>query len=84
MAFKEGSQRLFSNSKVEVTLDRLLKAKTTEHRLSPDLHEVSDGEQVQVGPFGVEFLAVNHSIPDAMAVAITTDAGRVLHTDMSV
>ena len=29
---------------------------------------------------GVEFLAVNHSIPDAMAVAITTDAGRVLHT----
>ncbi|NDG95604.1 MAG: ribonuclease J, partial [Actinobacteria bacterium] len=57
-----------------------LKAKTTEHRLSPDLHEVSDGEQVQVGPFGVEFLAVNHSIPDAMAVAITTDAGRVLHT----
>ena len=30
-----------------------------------------------MGPFGVEFLAVNHSIPDAMAVAITTDAGRV-------
>ena len=57
-----------------------LRAKSTEHRLSPDLHEVGDGEQIQVGSFGVEFLAVNHSIPDAMAVAITTDAGRVLHT----
>jgi ribonuclease J len=57
-----------------------LRAKATEHRLSPDLRGVSDGEKVQIGPFGVEFLAVNHSIPDAMAVAITTPAGRVLHT----
>jgi len=41
---------------------------------------VVDREKVEVGPFGIEFLAVNHSIPDAMAVAITTPAGRVLHT----
>jgi len=57
-----------------------LRAKATEHRLTPEFREVSDGEKVHVGPFGLEFLAVNHSIPDAMAVAITTDAGRVLHT----
>ena len=35
---------------------------------------------MQLGPFMVEFLAVNHSIPDALALAITTDAGVVLHT----
>jgi ribonuclease J len=35
---------------------------------------------VQLGPFEVEFLAVNHSIPDAMALAIRTPAGVVLHT----
>lgn len=33
-----------------------------------------------MGPFKLEFLAVNHSIPDALAVAITTPAGVVLHT----
>ncbi len=57
-----------------------LQAKLTEHRISADLREVSDGEQVSAGPFGLEFLAVNHSIPDAMAVSIVTSAGRVLHT----
>lgn len=57
-----------------------LRAKLTEHRISSELREVVDREKVEVGPFGVEFLAVNHSIPDAMAVAITTPAGRVLHT----
>jgi ribonuclease J len=35
---------------------------------------------VTLGPFDVEFLAVNHSIPDAMALAIRTPAGTVLHT----
>jgi ribonuclease J len=57
-----------------------LQAKLTEHRIKATLHQVSDEEVVTVGPFGLEFLAVNHSIPDAMAVAITTSAGRVLHT----
>ena len=57
-----------------------LQAKLTEHRIQSDLRQVVDREQVTVGPFGLEFLAVNHSIPDAMAVAITTAAGRVLHT----
>ncbi len=55
-------------------------AKLREHRLQPEVIEVADGERVQLGPFSVEFLAVNHSIPDAMALAITTPAGVVLHT----
>src|SRR6185312_7324440 len=33
-----------------------------------------------VGPFDLEFVAVNHSIPDALAVAIRTPAGMVLAT----
>ncbi len=58
----------------------LLEAKLREHRIKADLREVKEGDHVDVGPFGVEFVAVNHSIPDAVAVAITTDAGVVLHT----
>jgi ribonuclease J len=38
------------------------------------------GQEEQVGPFDLEFVAVNHSIPDALAVAIHTDAGTVLAT----
>jgi ribonuclease J len=44
------------------------------------LQEVVEGDRTQLGPFELEFFAVNHSIPDAMAVAIRTDAGLVLHT----
>ena len=54
--------------------------KFREHRVSPPVREVTDREQVELGPFTVEFLAVNHSIPDAMALAIRTPAGVVLHT----
>ncbi len=55
-------------------------AKMREHRISPVATVVDDGQRVALGPFEVEFLAVNHSIPDAMALAIRTDAGVVLHT----
>ncbi len=41
---------------------------------------VQDGQRITVGPFELEFLAVNHSIPQAMAVCIRTEAGSVLHT----
>ncbi len=58
----------------------LVRSKLAEHRLSPELVEVADGARHSFGPFGLEFLAVNHSIPDAMAVAIRTPAGTVLHT----
>lgn len=58
----------------------LVAAKLSEHRLSPPLHQVREGEQCQLGPFGCEFFAVNHSVPDALAVALRTPAGLVLHT----
>ena len=38
------------------------------------------GERQRFGPFELEFFAVNHSIPDALAVGIKTSAGVVLHT----
>ncbi|PXW33593.1 UNVERIFIED_CONTAM: ribonuclease J [Williamsia faeni] len=58
----------------------LLAAKCKEHRLRPKLTEVYEGEFTKHGPFEVEYFAVNHSIPDALAVAIRTGAGVVLHT----
>jgi ribonuclease J len=57
-----------------------VEAKMREHRITPHLTAASDRERVTLGPFDVEFLAVNHSIPDAMALAIRTPAGTVLHT----
>lgn len=58
----------------------LIAAKCKEHRLSPLTREVREGVREDVGPFELEFVAVNHSIPDALAVAIHTKAGTVLHT----
>ncbi len=57
-----------------------LDAKLKEHRIKPVTREVSEGDELKLGPFDCEFLAVNHSIPDALAVAIRTAAGLVLHT----
>jgi ribonuclease J len=57
-----------------------MQAKLNEHRLNPPMHEVVEGEIRSYGPFGCEFIAVNHSIPDALAVAVRTGAGLVLHT----
>ena len=58
----------------------LISAKLKEHRISPLTREVKEGDIEDIGPFSVEFIAVNHSIPDALAVAIHTKAGTVLHT----
>jgi ribonuclease J len=58
----------------------LVRSKLTEHRLTPVVAEVAEGTRQQVGPFDLEFFSVNHSIPDALAVAIRTPAGLVLHT----
>ena len=57
-----------------------IEAKLREHRITPYTLEVREGQVEQIGPFACEFVAVNHSIPDALAVAITTAAGVVLHT----
>ncbi|MGQ0845509.1 MAG: ribonuclease J [Sporichthyaceae bacterium] len=59
----------------------LLAAKLREHGQHPPMHEVvADGTRHRLGPFECEFVAVNHSIPDGLAVAIRTPAGLVLHT----
>ncbi len=58
----------------------LVRSKLTEHRIAPAAVEVAEGGRQSFGPFDLEFFAVNHSIPDALAVAITTPAGVVLHT----
>ncbi|MDQ0094964.1 ribonuclease J [Paeniglutamicibacter psychrophenolicus] len=58
----------------------LISAKLEEHRIKPVLRQVVEGDVETFGPFETEFIAVNHSIPDALAVFIRTDAGNVLHT----
>jgi len=58
----------------------LVEGKLREHRIKPYTLEVKEGQVEQLGPFRCEFFAVNHSIPDALAVAIRSDAGVVLHT----
>ncbi|WP_435299842.1 ribonuclease J [Timonella sp. A28] len=57
-----------------------VEAKLKEHRITPVLHPVKEDEKVSFGDFECEFVAVNHSIPDALAVAVTTAAGTILHT----
>jgi ribonuclease J len=58
----------------------LVASKLTEHRIDPVTIEVAEGTRRPFGSFDLEFFAVNHSIPDALAVAIRTLAGLVLHT----
>jgi ribonuclease J len=58
----------------------LVEAKLAEHRITPYTLTVAEGQIEQFGPFECEFVAVNHSIPDALAVFLRTTAGTVLHT----
>jgi ribonuclease J len=58
----------------------LVESKLQEHRIDPYTLEVREGQRERLGPFACEFFAVNHSIPDALAVAVRTGAGLVLHT----
>jgi len=61
----------------------LIKSKLDEHGLGNDVQlvEVSpDGGRVDVGPFQAEFVRMTHSIPDAVAVALHTAHGTILHT----
>jgi ribonuclease J len=58
----------------------LVEAKLREHRIEPYTLTVAAGQTERLGPFECEFFAVNHSIPDALAVAIRTGAGLALHT----
>ena len=58
----------------------LITAKCKEHRIGPITHEVREGDRFKLAGFDLECIAVNHSIPDALAVAIRTKAGMVLAT----
>ncbi|MBQ6825156.1 MAG: ribonuclease J [Clostridia bacterium] len=60
----------------------LIECKLKEHKLLGDakLNIVNPGETVNLGKFSIEFIHVNHSIPDAVAFAITCPAGTVMHT----
>ena len=59
----------------------LISGKLKEHKLLGDakLNEVNAGGVVALGKFKVEFIHVNHSIPDAVGFAITCGAGTVVH-----
>lgn len=59
----------------------LIAGKLKEHKLLGDakLNEVADGKTITLGKFNIEFIHVNHSIPDSVAFAITCGAGTVVH-----
>jgi len=60
----------------------LIEAKLDQHVLEsePAIHTVHAGDEVKLGPFTVEFFAVNHSIPDNVGLAIQTPLGVVVHS----
>ena len=58
----------------------LVAAKCREHRINPRFVEVAEDQRSTHGVFECQYFAVNHSIPDSLAVAIRTGAGTVLHT----
>ena len=59
----------------------LIQGKLDEHKLKKaKLREVKAGSHISLGPFGLDFFAVNHSIPDAVGVFIRTPAANVVHT----
>jgi ribonuclease J len=58
----------------------LIAAKLDQHKIRPQLHRVREGDRHAAGSWNLEFFAVNHSIPDALAVAIRVGKHTVLHT----
>ena len=75
---KEFNVPIFGN---KLTLG-LVRRKLAEHRMdkTAQLHETAPGTIITRGCFKVEFIKVNHSIPDAAGFAITTPVGIILHT----
>ena len=59
----------------------LVENKLREHpKVKAKLVSVKAGQSIKLGCFSVEFINVNHSIPGAFALAITTPVGLMLHT----
>lgn len=59
----------------------IIEGKLAEHGIrNARLHEIHCGENTDIGVFNFEFINVNHSMPDACAMCISTPCGRILHT----
>jgi ribonuclease J len=60
----------------------LVRRKLEDHNLLSEstLIEIHANDKIELGPFGIEFIAVTHSIVDSLALAIRTPAGLVIHT----
>ncbi len=59
----------------------LIKNKLDEHKIKkPKLREVKSGGHCTLGAFGLDFFAVNHSIPDGVGINVRTPIGNVIHT----
>ncbi len=58
----------------------MVEAKLKEHKIKPFSLMVTEGQREKLGVFDCEFVAVNHSIPDALAVFVRTPGGTILHT----
>jgi len=59
----------------------LIRGKLEEHKLKKvKLQEIRGGGHVSLGPFGFDFFAVNHSIPDAVGMFVRTPVGNIVHT----
>ena len=59
----------------------MVRSKLDEHKLrEAPLEELPAGKRIELGPFGIEMVHMSHSIPDACAVALTTEVGTVLIT----
>ncbi len=59
----------------------ILEGKLSEHGIrNAKLNEVKAGDVIKLGCFETEFINVNHSMPDACAMCISTPCGRILHT----
>lgn len=60
----------------------LIESKLKEHKLLNDakINVIMPGRTVKAGKFSVEFIHVNHSIPDAVGFAVNCGAGTVIHT----
>lgn len=60
----------------------LVTIRLTEHSLLKDseINLIKEGDQLEFGPFGVEFIRLSHSIADALALSLSTPEGRIIHT----
>ncbi len=58
----------------------LVAAKLEQHKIRPELRRVRENDRTTIAGWDLEFFAVNHSIPDALAVAIRVGGHTVLHT----